>query len=135
MSAFYSGFHVVGVIEAKEGSALESLLSHMKAGGIYCLGSGGLYAIVKLVPTSAVNLKGLSSGPRNAELVLGDMTGHKLLLEKISQRTTVLPFQFDIVLSAEPALKEMLTFAREADEIVVARLDRFTRSSAEFTRS
>ncbi|OYW53054.1 MAG: hypothetical protein B7Y80_19000 [Hyphomicrobium sp. 32-62-53] len=30
-----------------------------------------------------------------------------------------------------PALKEMLAFAREGDEIVVARLDRFTRSSAD----
>ena len=30
-----------------------------------------------------------------------------------------------------PALKEMLTFARKGDEIVVARLDRFTRSSAD----
>jgi DNA invertase Pin-like site-specific DNA recombinase len=30
-----------------------------------------------------------------------------------------------------PALKEMLAFARDKDEIVVARLDRFTRSSAD----
>lgn len=30
-----------------------------------------------------------------------------------------------------PALKEMLAFARDGDEIVVARLDRFTRSSAD----
>jgi DNA invertase Pin-like site-specific DNA recombinase len=30
-----------------------------------------------------------------------------------------------------PALKEMLDFARQGDEIVVARLDRFTRSSAD----
>ena len=30
-----------------------------------------------------------------------------------------------------PALKEMLEFARQGDEIIVARLDRFTRSSAD----
>jgi DNA invertase Pin-like site-specific DNA recombinase len=30
-----------------------------------------------------------------------------------------------------PALKEMLDFARQGDEIIVARLDRFTRSSAD----
>lgn len=30
-----------------------------------------------------------------------------------------------------PALKELLGFAREGDQIVVARLDRFTRSSAD----
>lgn len=32
---------------------------------------------------------------------------------------------------SRPALRELLSFARDGDEIIVARLDRFTRSSAD----